>query len=221
MPELLHLLIPQCVQPHKPVDTIATHKQAQWIMENCMAVLKISFLPSCAVGPVLSAFSDAREQPKTRRAKTRKTNFFRRLQVVMMPGLGRGEAGKRAPVYSARRGGGMEISCQRRARPAHGRRSSAAEGAPGCHHRERSCQKLLLPSQQMCAGAKGWKRRGGRHNPESSIGAPQRRRAAHVTEVEQTEWEDGGRKEKPMTISSVCHSQGSPCAPHTRLGPKA
>lgn len=62
---------------------------------------------------------------------------------------------------------------------------------------------------------------GGSHDPESSTGAPLRGRAAHVTEVEQKEWEDGGREEKPMTISSVCHSQGSPCAPHTPLGPKA
>lgn len=106
---------------------------------------------------------------------------------------------------------------------AHGRRteerSSAAEGAPGCQHRERSCQKLLFPSRQMCAEAKGWKRRG--EGTILKVRSVLLRRAAHVTEVEQTEREDGGRKEKPMTISSACHSQGSPCAPHTPLGPKA
>lgn len=98
-------------------------------MKNILVVLKIAFLPSCAVGPVLSAFSDATDQPKMRRAKTRKTNFFRRLQVVMMPGLERGAAGERALVYSAGRvqtphprwwqDGDL---CQRRARPAHRRK---------------------------------------------------------------------------------------------------
>lgn len=71
----------------------------QWLLGIIIVVGKVAFLPSCAAGTVLTAFSDAEDQPQTRRAKTRKTKFFRRLQVVIMPGLERGEG----PIYSARR----------------------------------------------------------------------------------------------------------------------
>lgn len=71
----------------------------QRLMEIIIVVLKVALLPSCAAGAVPSAFPDAEDQPQTRRAKTSKTKFFRRLQVVIMPGLRRTED----PIYSARR----------------------------------------------------------------------------------------------------------------------
>lgn len=43
---------------------------------------------------MVSAFSVAVDRHQTRRAKIRKAKFFRRLQVLMMPGLGGGEAGE-------------------------------------------------------------------------------------------------------------------------------
>lgn len=118
-----------------------------------------------------------------------------------------------------------EYPCEE-ARTAGARERFSSQSTPGRTRLSSSAEKLsktFLPStadarRRPKAGRGG---RGGRHNPESSIGVPQRGGAAHDTEGEQTEWEDGGRKEKPMTISSVCHSQGSPCAPRVPLGPKA
>lgn len=145
-----------------------------------------------------------------------------------MPGLGRAEAGKRAPLYSARRVHTPHPKrwqdgdpCQRRARPVHRRKILSSRRRAGLSSSGAKLSKTFVPFTADVRAGQRLEEEGGRHNPESSIGAPQRRRAAHVTEVEQTEWEDGGREEKPMTISSVCHSQGSPCAPHTPLGPKA
>lgn len=139
----------------------------QWLMESMIVILKVAFLPSCAAGAVPSAFPDAEDQPQTRRAKTRKTKFLRRLQVVIMPGLGRGEdptdSARRGADTSPGRGDGMNILVKKRARPAHGSASAAKvrRGAPGCHHRRRSCQKLFFPPRQMCGGGQRLEEAGG------------------------------------------------------------
>lgn len=146
------------------------------------------FLPCCAVGPVLSAFSDAKEQPKMRRAKTRKTNFFGRLQVVMMPGLGKGEAGRGAPLYSARRVQTAHPKrwqdrdpCQRRARPAHRREIVSSRRRAGLSSSGAKLSQTFVPFTEDVRGGQRLQEEAGRHSPESSIGAPQRRGAAHVT----------------------------------------
>lgn len=132
-------------------------------------VLKVAFLPSCAGGAVLPAFSDAEDQPQTRRAKSRKTKFFRRLQVVMMPGLGRGEA----PLCSARRVltphpdgvTGWISSSKTRTEQLQQRNSAEAHQAVIV---VREAVKNFSSLRGRCASeAKGWRRREGRHNPES------------------------------------------------------
>lgn len=58
----------------------------------------------------------------------------------------------------------MNILVKKRARPAHGSASAAKvrRGAPGCHHRRRSCQKLLFPPRQMCGGGQRLEEAGGK-----------------------------------------------------------